>query len=338
VTGLVIQLPEREGVPLFTSNFLNLDPGLIAEAISKDGVFASENALTSEAIAAIVKDVADAGSGFNQNKATGVYYQRQFYNCHMLAVSRTFTQLVTHPKVFELIERVVGPEYRLKALRYYETYGSHHMQWHTDNKTDRGFAEIPGIIFIAYISDVADGEFQYIKGSHKWSGEKAYNDYSDAFVDDNLSRDILSFKGRAGTVVIYDTYGIHRAKPVTGNDFVRKSLFWQVDRQIEQGEPLLINPEYLDVIDERIRRYLGFGLPTEYHRFPQTDVNSLLAEDIPRGDLVQLLSRVMHGSEPLPIERVFRCIPNLPLSAFAREFASRYIGGLVRRIARRRSA
>ena len=30
------------------------------------------------------------------------------------------------------------------------------MQWHTDNKTDREFAHIPGIIFIFYVEDVED--------------------------------------------------------------------------------------------------------------------------------------------------------------------------------------
>jgi len=34
------------------------------------------------------------------------------------------------------------------------------MQWHTDNKTDKGFANIPGLIFIFYVSDVEYGQFQ----------------------------------------------------------------------------------------------------------------------------------------------------------------------------------
>jgi hypothetical protein len=289
---------------VFNPNFLSVDPDALAAALASDGVFSMENALTPEAIAAIAQDVDRNRAGFNLNQVTGVYYFHQFYLCHMLAVSRTFTEMVTHPKVFEITERMIGPEYRLKALRYYETFGHHHMQWHTDNKTDRGFAQIPGIIFIVYISDVEDGEFQYVRGSHKWSGEKAYNDYSDAFVEENLGKDVLSIKGAAGTLVVYDTYGIHRAKPVSDAGFVRKSLFWQIDREIEQGEPILINPEFLPQMDDRKLRYLGFGLPTEYTIFPQTDVASLLANRIPMDELVPMIKATVSSGSPQNLARL----------------------------------
>jgi hypothetical protein len=273
---------------MFTREFLSLDPSKVAQALETDGVFAVDQALTAETVQALTRDVEENRTGFNRNGITGVYYLHQFYLCHMLAVSRTFTELVTHPKILEITERVIGPEFRLKALRYYETYGQHHMQWHTDNKTDRSFAQIPGIIFIAYISDVQDGEFQYVKGSHRWSGEKAYNDYSDAFVDETLSRDVVSFKGRAGKLVIYDTYGIHRARPVQDVDFVRKSLFWQIDREISRAEPILLNPEFLTAPDSRLMRYLGFGLPTEYHRFPQTGIRTIASNRMAPDDLSYL--------------------------------------------------
>ena len=273
---------------MFTENFLSLDSQTVAKALAEDGVFSVPNALTPDAIAAMLADVEDNRIAFNRNGVSGAYYHQQYYMCHMLAVSRTFTQLVTHPKVFEITERVVGADYRLKALRYYETYGLHHMQWHTDNKTDRGFATIPGIIFIVYLGDVADGEFQYIRGSQAWSGEKAYNDYSDAFVEETLSTDILSFKGEAGTLVVYDTYGIHRARPVPDPYFVRKSLFWQIDREMSKGEPLLINPEFLPAPDPKVLSYLGFGLPTEYHRFPETGIATIAPTQMREEDFTWL--------------------------------------------------
>ena len=85
--------------------------------------------------------------------------------------------------------------FRLKALRYYENFGGQHMQWHTDNRRyDKEQGEThtsaPGIIFLAYISDVDDGEFQYIKGSHIWSSENTHHDYSVKFI---FYRVILSF-------------------------------------------------------------------------------------------------------------------------------------------------
>ena len=35
-----------------------------------------------------------------------------------------------------------------------------------------------GLIFIVYLSDVQDGEFQYIEGSHAWSEDDDHSDYS----------------------------------------------------------------------------------------------------------------------------------------------------------------
>jgi hypothetical protein len=177
--------------------------------------------------------------------------------------------------MFSLCDKLLGDSYRLKAMRYYETYGGHHMQWHTDNKTDKGFAHIPGIIFIAYLEDVADGEFQYVRGSHAFSGTKSYNDYTDDFIEQNYAKDVVSFKGPKGTLVIYDTYGIHRARPVADASYVRKSLFFQVDADCRSAEPILLNSAFIGKLDDKTRTYLGFGLPAEYAVFPDTGLKDL---------------------------------------------------------------
>ena len=146
------------------------------------------------------------------------------------------------------------------------------MQWHTDNQTDREFAYIPGTIFITLMSDVEDDGFQYARGPQVWSGEKTYNDYSDQCINENFHDDVLGFRGPAGMVVIYNMYGIHRAKPVTHANFVRKSLFWQVDAEVNSAGPLLINPEFFPTLGEGTR--LGFGLPSGYEMFPTTGIET----------------------------------------------------------------
>jgi hypothetical protein len=260
---------------LFSESFLSVPNATIVEAIKTDGVFCASAALTEDFLSSIREDVTRTGYGLNRNWITSVYTRDQLFLSHMFAVSRSFVEFSTHPRLFDLFDQILESNYRLKCHRYYETYGGHHMQWHTDNKTDRGFAHIPGLIVIAYVSDVEDGEFQYVRGSQHWSGEKAYSDYTDQFVEQNCSKDILSFKGSRGTVVIYDTYGIHRAKPVKQNTFVRKSLFFQVDSALEASEPLLLNPEYINDLDDRIKRYLGFGQPSGYSIYPQTDLSTM---------------------------------------------------------------
>jgi hypothetical protein len=153
-----------------------------------------EGAVTPDFISRIEADVARNRFGFNRNEITGVVADQQYYLVDMLAVSKAFFDYCTHPVVRGISRQLIGQQYRMSALRYYETLGGHHMQWHTDNKTDEHFADNPGIIFITYVSDVDDGEFQYISGSHKWSGKTAYNDYPDDLIAEQYAAEIVSFK------------------------------------------------------------------------------------------------------------------------------------------------
>jgi hypothetical protein len=288
---------------IFTNEFLALDPEEIASVVRTDGVFSMHGALTREFVAAIESDIADSGFGLNVNDVHGVYFGRQYYVSHMLAVSPSFYGFCTHPKVLDVCGHVLGKTFRLKAQRYYETYGGHVMRWHTDNKTDSGFSQIPGLIFIAYVSDVEDGEFQYVRGSQAWSGAKAYNEYDGDWIEREHGERILGFKGARGTVVIYDTYGIHRAKPVARSGFARKSLFFQVDGNVDDGEPILLKTEFVDRIDERLKQYLGFGKPSEYSSFPVTRLQHL---PLSRKNLALLskwvISRTLRaGYDALPI-------------------------------------
>ena len=264
-----------ESTMTFTEKFLSLDPAKIARAIGTTGFFAIEGALTPQFLDKIEEDVSRNRFGLNLNQVTGVFANRQYYLVDMLAVSKAFFDYCTHAAVFAISRQYLGAHFRLQSLRYYETFGKHLMQWHTDNKTDRSFAHIPGLIFIAYASDVNDGEFQYVSGSQKWSGAKGYNDYPDDFVTDMYGKDIVSFKLPRGSVIIYDTYGIHRAKPVEDKNFVRKSLFFQVDTELNNAERIIVNTAFLDKLDDETKMYLGFGLPSEYAAFPKTGLQSL---------------------------------------------------------------
>jgi hypothetical protein len=255
---------------VFSSEFLSIPTIEISEAIRKDGYFSIESALTEKFLDHIEKEAKASDHFVNSNWVHGVNINSQYYMSHLLAVSQSYYNYATHPKIFAISDELLGDTYRVKAQRYYETYGGSQQRWHTDNKTDRTFAHIPGLIFIFYVSDVNDGEFQFVRGSHEWSGDKAYNNYDDKFIDEHYAEQITSFKGPKGTIVIYDTYGIHRAKPVIKSSFARKSVFMQIDSEIDNGEPLLINAKFLTDPDPRMRTYFGFGKPADYSVFPST--------------------------------------------------------------------
>ena len=85
-------------------------------------------------------------------------------------------------------------------MRNYENFGGQVMQWHTDNrfydkeKKGETHTTSPGLIFLAYISDVEDGEFQYIRGSHVWSGEYKHHDFTQEYIQNNYKEDVVGFK------------------------------------------------------------------------------------------------------------------------------------------------
>ena len=178
----------------FTKGFLDLNLDDICKELKDKGYFAFPKAINSDAISNIHKEATKNRINFNKNEITGVYAEKQYYLTNLLAVSGTFYDFVTSKIIFDICKKYLSNKFRLKALRYYETYGKHKMQWHSDNKTDHRFAQIPGLIFIFYISDVEEGQFQYIEGSHLWSGKKGHNNYSDEFIEQNYRDKVKDFK------------------------------------------------------------------------------------------------------------------------------------------------
>ena len=259
---------------IFTNQFQKVEIESVVKEINENGYFAFENALSSEAICKIEKE-AKTNLNINHNKISGVYYDKQYFFTNLLTVSKTFYGFVTSEFVLNTCEKYLGNSFRLKAFRYYETYGGKHMQWHTDNKTDKNIANIPGLIFIFYVSDVENGQFQYIKGSHNWSGKKAYSDYSDDFINKNYKDKIKNFKLPKGSLIIYNTYGIHRAEPVINKNFIRKSVFFQVDSETENSEPIILNTKFVNEMNDKIQMFLGFGKTSDYPIYPNSSLNTL---------------------------------------------------------------
>lgn len=260
---------------IFTEEFQNISQDQINSDIKKNGYFAFEKAFTDDAVAAIEKDATKARLNLNNIEMTGVYSNQQYYLTNLLAVSKSFYDLATSKFVMNICSKNLGDKFRLKALRYYETYGGHNMQWHTDNKTTDGFMKIPGLIFIFYVSNVENGQFQYINGSHIWSTDEGVSDYSDKFINKNYKKDIVDFIMPKGSLIIYNTYGIHRAKPVKDKNFIRKSVFFQVDSQIQDSEPIILRTKYMDNLDDQVSMFLGLGMPAEYPVFPKTSIETL---------------------------------------------------------------
>ena len=239
-----------------------------ATKIDEKGYIFLPKALSQDFISNIKKDISKHRNNFNNNRLGGVSLRTQYFNTFLLAISRSFYNYCTSKFVLELSNQIFQrDDFRLKALRFYETSSGHNMQWHTDTKTPEGFKSIPGIIFICYVSDVPKGEFQYIEGSHKWSQKKLDNDFDEDFINKHYSKRIKSFKGSSRDLIIYNTAGIHRASPYHDKSFTRSSLFFQVDCE-NNSEPIYLNSSFIDPSNKKIMKYLGFGEPSNYKEYP----------------------------------------------------------------------
>jgi hypothetical protein len=247
----------------------------ISKALSENGYIKVEGCFSRQFVEAIKSDIDAHRFHLNRNGLSGVYSNTQYYFVNLLAASRTFVKFITSAELKEVLTSYFDKGCRLKAMRYYETYGGHHMQWHT------------------YCEDVADGEFQYIRGSHKWSGDRSFNDYTDDYIAKHHANEITGFAGPAGTLVIYNTYGIHRAKPVKRRDYVRKSVFFQIDAETRDGEAIILDPSLFEpsvFADKWMFQFLGFGEPSTYGVWPKTDI-----ADVPMRSLApQIFGFIRH--------------------------------------------
>ena len=292
-------------------NGKKIDPFLVKKEIDQKGYYSLESFFNEKFIQQIERDSTSSKFDLNENKLLGFFYETQYYFIDLLAQSKTFYDFCTSKTVLDICKNYLGDNFRLKALRYYETMSGHNMKWHTDNKIKKDEKNnIPGLIFIIYISDVNEGEFQYVEGSHKWSEADEYSEYDDNFIINNHESKIKSFAMPKGSLIIYDSYGIHRAKPFKNKNFTRKSIFFQIDSDVENSEQIIVNTNFLDNLNEQIHMYLGFGKKSNYPVYPKTNLNRLPISKKNIGKifswLIYRIVRFVTNTEPRKILKYFK--------------------------------
>ena len=257
---------------MFTREINNSE---IITDLETKGYFAIESFIKPEVIDEINNDVTKNRYSLNENVQNGIYYETQYYFMNLLADSKKSFDFITSNFVTNIVTKYLGNIYRLRALRYYETMSGHVMNWHTDNKRERIKMNFNGLIFIIYLCDVVEGEFQFIEGSHKFSNKFNKPEVNNEFINKNYSKLIRSFKLPKGSLLIYEATGIHRAKPFTNNEYIRKSLYFQIDANEKNSEKLLLNAKFLGNLTPIIKKLLGFGKENSYPAYPKTNLNRL---------------------------------------------------------------
>jgi hypothetical protein len=110
--------------------------------------------------------------------------------------------------------------------------------------------------FFIYLTDVDEfnGPHMYVKKTHNKCPKYIRNDgrYSDSFIEENACNDIVEITGKAGTIIIADTRGIHKGKELEKGE----RLIFQLEfANSDFGKPefQMISSKFNSIINERFK-------------------------------------------------------------------------------------
>ncbi len=268
----------------------------VVETLDTDGVVVLPNFVQGDSLAGMQRAFRQGLSRMRWNTFDG-FRQTELFR-HMvedvLMLDQGFVDLATHPLIAGAVRQYVGPDVQLREAKGWlslptrrDFHGWHGDAWYDQTKiTDR----IPREVKVAsYLTDVRSGAFAYVKGSHRQQAPRSIRKDE---VGTKVKGEILECFGSAGTVVIFDTSGVHRQNmPILDPRWATFYNYHQPSIPLQREDvvgyryhPLLLNAAFLGGLDEAGRQLLGFGDQTHY----QPDY-----ERPPKFELMQSVSRAM---------------------------------------------
>jgi ectoine hydroxylase-related dioxygenase (phytanoyl-CoA dioxygenase family) len=276
---------------IFTPDFDQIDPKTIADELKfGSGYYVFKQALTAETLSAITALASDNELLINNNNLGFVRTQWSKFLSYTLAVSKECYDLVTSEQILGICRQYFDNPYKISNQRIYETHTKSHLPWHTDNNLQSGNSykgkhELPGLMFLLYLTDVDEtNPFQLIAGSQKWSKENSGRFFTDTFIEQNYTKDLLTVRAPKGSLIVCNSHLVHRAEPFHEPGFKRLTYIFQVDELSgsypSHGERLLVNTSFVEHTSPELLTYLGFGSQSGYPSFPDTSVATLLPADL----------------------------------------------------------
>ena len=134
------------------------------------------------------------------------------------------------------------------------------------------------------MNDVFDGEFQLIKETNLKENhlERKLNYSQIISLIKTLLIKLKVLKVKQG-IIIYDTWHLHRAKPIKNKNFARKSIFMQIDKSMRNAEKIILTPDFLSkdqLQDKDLTTYLGFGEKSDFSSAPTTSYKNLPSKSL----------------------------------------------------------
>ena len=241
-----------------------MDKKAIINSIDTEGFAVIQDFISKQTLDKFMPEVHRRFDRLSYNGTKGyVRVQGQKYLQDTLTVHEEILKIYLHPFIIDCCEEYTGKPVHLSDYRIYQNLAGHQMPWHVDNKqtmpdqTEK-MLDYKGLITLIYLDDVDHGPFQLVRGSHLWASSFNKEMWDD--VIEKYSKDIVSFNNqKAGTAIIYDTRGIHRAEPFQKGT-PRTALFAQyADFDKPTGEPIFINTQHIAQLSEKNIRVLRFG-------------------------------------------------------------------------------
>lgn len=214
-------------------------------------------------------------TGLRWNNADGYEQTERFRHMvqDVLTLDQGFVDLALHPLVNGVLRRYIGEAYSLNEAKGWKSLATKRdfHGWHGDKWYDQKAASsIPREVKLAlYLTHVKTGAFHYITGTHR---KQPPQDIHESEITETLKSQIVEMIGPAGTVILFDTSGIHRqGTPILES---RNAVFLNYhDPAVTVQEeslrsyryhPLLLNAAFLGGLSEEDKCILGFGDKSQY--------------------------------------------------------------------------
>jgi phytanoyl-CoA dioxygenase PhyH len=243
--------------------------------LQRDGVVVLPELVSSQALGAMQQAFASRLRHLSWNNING--YQKTEPYRHLvedlLALDQGFVDLAIHPIVKAVLNQYLGNDYELTEAKGWKSiptkvdfHGWHGDSWYDESQSDEIHKEVKLAI---YLSDVRSGALNYVKGSHRKQHPRQVRNEEVAALDRSQ---IVELLGKAGTVILFDTSGIHRQGVPMLEE--RQACFFNYHNpgvallkdavDYYRYHPLLLNAAFLGGLSHEDERILGFGNKTNF--------------------------------------------------------------------------
>lgn len=143
------------------------------------------------------------------------FTDRAFYRINDVLECPSLMNIANDPVVLDAVTRHLGARPTIALVQIWWTLGEHHVpgRLHYDDVYHRDVDDFRFVKLFAYLTDATakTGAHSFVKGSHRSELLIRRGPITDDEVHGNFApQDIMTIEGKAGTVFIEDTWGIHR--------------------------------------------------------------------------------------------------------------------------------